>query len=77
MKPLVMTVILTPELADYLDHQVLAIRQRTGASLNRSKLLRGILAGVKNSPLDFSRCPTEQQIAGGLSALLETLIAKR
>jgi hypothetical protein len=72
-----MTVILTPELADYLDHQVITIRQMTGASLNRSKLLRGILAGVKNSPLHFSRCRTEHEIAGGLSALLQTLTAKR
>src|SRR5690242_6916232 len=45
---LITNVILTTELADYLDRQVLAIRQRNGISLNRSKLLRGILAGVKS-----------------------------
>jgi hypothetical protein len=61
MSSIITNIIFTIELADYLDQQVLSIRQTTGNSLNRSKLLRGIVAGLKNSPMDFSNCRTEKK----------------
>ena len=46
-KPVVTNVILTVDLCDYLDQQTLAIRRNTGVSLNRSELLRGVIAGLQ------------------------------
>jgi hypothetical protein len=63
-------VVLSAELCEYLDQQSAAIRRKHGVALNRSKLLRGIVDGLKAIPMDFSGCCTEKGIAGGLAAFL-------
>ena len=70
VKPLTTSVILSNELAEYLDQQILSIRRTSGVSINRSMLLRGIVAGVKDSPMEFSRCRSEKDIGGVLAFLL-------
>jgi hypothetical protein len=71
MKPLITSVILSRELTEYLDQQSLAIRRSSGAALNRSMLLRGIVAALKAVPMDFSRCRSEKDVAGLLGLLLQ------
>jgi hypothetical protein len=76
MKPLITNLILSAELADYLDQQCLAIRRTVGASISRSALLRGIVGGIKTIPLSFSSCGNEKSIAEGLARLLRNGLRK-
>ena len=73
VKPLTTSVILSNELAEYLDQAILSIRRTSGISFNRSMLLRGIVAGVKDSPMEFSRCRSEKEVAGVLAFRLTAL----
>ena len=68
-KPFTTNVVLSLEGATWLDEQCLAIRRNSGASISRSKLLRGIIAGVRGG-VDFSRCKTEEDLAEVLAFLL-------
>jgi hypothetical protein len=70
-------VILSLDCAAWLDDQRLASRRTTGASLSRSKLLRGIVAGVMNGGMDFSQCRTEREVAGMLAFILNARGTRR
>ena len=63
MNPVVTSVILDTDLTEYLDQQSLAVRRTSGAALSRSKLLRGIVGGLKAVRMDFSRCRAEPDVA--------------
>jgi hypothetical protein len=58
-------VILTLEEAEWLDEQCLAMRRKAGARVSRSRLLRGIVNGLRNSNI-FAGCRNEEEIAGVL-----------
>jgi hypothetical protein len=77
MRSFVTSVILSDELTDYLDQQSLAIRRTSGAALSRSKLLRGIVAGLKTVPMDFSLCRSEKDVAGVLGLLLQAFARRQ
>lgn len=70
-KPIITNVILTADLCGYLDQQTLAIRRTTGLPLNRSQLLRGVIAGIQAVRLDFSPCSSEEMVRNGLAGLLK------
>jgi hypothetical protein len=69
-RPFVTNVVLTADLCEYLDQQSLAVRRTAGVCLNRSQVLRGILAGLKAIPMDFSQCSSEDGIGSGLADFL-------
>ncbi len=72
-KPITTSVILSCELTEYLDQQGLAVRQKSGAAISRSKLLRGIVAGLRAADVDFSGCRSETDVAWLLGFLLRVL----
>ena len=72
-KQLITNVILSAETVSYLDCQLLAIRQTSGAAINRSQLLRGIASALMAARIDFSRCRTERDISGMLGFTLSAL----
>jgi hypothetical protein len=69
MPSTITNVVFSGPVLDYLDQQLIAIRQTSGVALNRSQLLRGIVAGVMGANMDFSRCRTEKDVAGILAYL--------
>ena len=56
------TVVMRPDQTVRLDKLALAIRERTGAKVNRAALIRGIIDGVLGSGLDLAGAGGEQQI---------------
>ncbi len=56
-------IILSNETAAWLDGQCSTAR-KNGAALNRSQLLRGMIAGLARSGMDLSRCRTDEDVAG-------------
>ena len=76
-KPFVTNVILSADLCEYLDQQGLAIRRTTGVSLNRSQVLRGIIAGLKAIPMEFSQCRSEEAIGKGLAEFLQRRVQRQ
>ena len=77
MKRIIINVILAAELAEYLDQQCLAIRRTNGTALSRSKLLRGIVAGLLAAPMDFSRCRSEKDVAWLLGFVLQAFCNRK
>ncbi len=63
-------VVLSHDCAAWLDEQGVQIRRDTGASVNRSRLLRGIVTGVMNSGMDFAHCRTEKEVGALLAFIL-------
>ena len=66
-----LNVILSKECIVWLDQQALAIRRTSGAAVSRSALLRGIVGGLKDMGMRFSRCETEKDVRTLLAFLLK------
>jgi len=66
-------VILGSDCLLWLDKQAVAARQRTGVSLKRSALLRGIVRGLKEASLDLSHCRNEEDVRKMVGFLLAAL----
>jgi hypothetical protein len=64
-------VILSNEAAAWLDEECAAARRTRGAALSRSKLLRGIIAGLMRVNADLSHCATEEDVATLIAVFLQ------
>ena len=53
----------------WLDEQRLTLRRDTGVAMSRSKLLRGIVSGLRKGGVALSRCKSEAARADGLAQI--------
>ncbi len=66
-------VMLSREVILWLEQTALEIRQKTGASISRSELVRGIVKALAARGLHFDGCRTERDITEGLVEYFEKL----
>jgi len=61
-----LTVILPPDQVAFLDRLCLDIRDKTGAKMKRTEVIRGLVAGIRASGLDLTAYGTEADIAAAI-----------
>lgn len=66
-----MTVIMPPDLVDYLDRLCLEIRIKSKWKARRTELIRAFVAGVQASGIDLIDCGSEEEIAARIQSLLK------
>ena len=69
-KPERTTLVLGNQHNAWLDEQAAAIRRESGAVVNRSQILRGMIRGIANSGVDLSRCQSEKDVTELISYVL-------
>ena len=70
-RSIAINVMLSLECLEGLEELAAAIRRGTGTLFTRSKLIRAIVAGVVAGRIDFSRCRTEEELAGMLVFVID------
>jgi len=64
------TVILPPDLVNYLDRMCIDIRERTGWKVRRTEILRALVVGLKGSGIRALDCRTEAELAEAIKVKL-------
>lgn len=63
-------VVLDTETLDWLESKAAQIRERTGATINRSQLIRAVLCALADARLGLGSCRTEVEIRRDLAKYL-------
>lgn len=66
-----LTIILPPDLVDFLDRLALDIRAKTKAKIRRTEIIRALVAGVRASGLNLTGYGTESDIAAAIQGRLK------
>jgi hypothetical protein len=65
-----LTVIIPPDLVAFLDRLCLDIRQKTGAKIRRTEIIRALVEGVRTAGVDLTRCGGEEEVAAEVAGRL-------